>query len=288
MNEYQVAALWIGDQLSFLEELCLKSFVDAGQHTVLFTYGEVGNVPDGVEVRDGNEILPNPRVQRHSRTNSPALFSDLFRYHMLNQMTDTIWVDTDAYCVKKFETSTGHFHAWESKRGINGGVLGLPKDSATLRHLLEFTSDEYAIPEWFSQDEQTKLREAKEAGHAVHASDMQWGVWGPRALTYFLKKTDEVRFTLPQAALYPIHYRDRRFMTRPGWDYQQFLTDETFSIHLYGRRIRSRISTRFGGVPRPRSMVGKLLRKHGIDPTRNPLPDLRPDAQPAAETSHQE
>lgn len=35
-QEYQVAALWIGGPLSYLEQLCLKSFVDAGQHIRLY------------------------------------------------------------------------------------------------------------------------------------------------------------------------------------------------------------------------------------------------------------
>ena len=64
-------------------------------------------------------------------------------------------------------------------------------------------------------------------------------------------------------------------MTTPGADLSAFITDETFSIHFYGRRMRARISQKFGGVPRPRSLIGRLLNKHGIDPRKNPLPDLR-------------
>ena len=47
--EYRVAALWIGGPLSFLEQLCLISFVHAGQHITLYTYEPVPNVPPGVE-----------------------------------------------------------------------------------------------------------------------------------------------------------------------------------------------------------------------------------------------
>lgn len=271
--DYQVAALWIGGKLSFLEELCLKSFVDAGHHTILFTYEGTENVPDGVEIRDGAEILPNPNVMRHARTGSPALFSDLFRYKMLERMDRTIWVDTDAYCCKPFVTETGHFHAYEKKNEINGGVLGLPKDSKTLRALLDFTADVHAIPPWFSADERQRLEEARAAGAPVHAADMPWGVWGPHALTHFLKATGEVKHSMPQVALYPVSYSDRKLLTLPGADLGAYITDETFSIHLYGRRMRPRISEKFGGVPRPRSLIGKLLKKHGIDPTLNPLPD---------------
>jgi len=269
---YRIGALWIGGSLSYLEQLCLKSFVDAGQPIVLYTYEGVTNAPAGVELADANDILPQTGFLRHARTGSPALHSDLFRYHMLARHDDMIWADTDAYCVKPFTTETGHFYAWESKHGLNGGVLGLPQDSRTLAALLEFTSDEFAIPDWFDEAEKARLQALKDAGTPVHAAEMPWGVWGPAALTHYLKKTGEVKFALPQVALYPFHYKDRRMMLRPGVDMADYVTDETFSIHFYGRRMRARIlSTEASGIPRPRSVIGKLLKKHGIDPTLAPL-----------------
>lgn len=36
-QEYRIGALWIGGALSFLEQLCLKSFVDAGHDVRLHT-----------------------------------------------------------------------------------------------------------------------------------------------------------------------------------------------------------------------------------------------------------
>lgn len=283
-KEYAVAALWIGGNLSYLEQLCLKSFVDAGQHTILFTYGGVGNVPEGVELRDANEVLPGADVLTNERTGSPALHSDLFRYHMLAQNDDLIWVDTDAYCVKRFVTPDGHFHAYESKEGINGGVLGLPRDSDTLGALLEFTSDAYAIPEWYKGSERQALEDARAQGTPVHAGEMAWGVWGPHALTHYLKKTGEVRHTMPQVTLYPVHYKDRRLMTKPSFDADAFITDETFSIHFYGRRMRARLVEKFDGVPRPKSLIGRLVRKHGIDVAAAPI-IRKPVAQAVEDTT---
>lgn len=184
-TEYQIGALWMEGPLSFLEQVCLKSFLDAGQHVKLYQYGEVQNVPEGVEITDANEILPRTGFLKNERTGSPALHSDLFRYELLNKCDRTIWADTDAYCVKPFETPNGHFYGWESDTEIAGGVLGLPKDSETLGKLLEFTSDEYAIPEWYSQKYKAQLVEAKERGEPVHAGAQPWGAWGPHALTYF-------------------------------------------------------------------------------------------------------
>lgn len=282
-TEYQVGALWIGGTLSYLEQLCLVSFVHAGQHIRLYTYEGVTNAPEGVEIADANEILPQRGFLRHERTGSPALHSDLFRYHMLAKCDRTIWADTDAYCVKPFTTPTGHFYAWESAEGLNGGVLGLPQDSDTLAALLEFTSDEFAIPDWYDPAYRAKLVAAKEAGSPVHASEMPWGVWGPHALTHFLKATGEVRHALPQVALYPFPYKDRNLMLRPGFDAGTLVTDDTFSIHFYGRRMRSRILAKEkGAVPRPRSVIGQLLKKHGIDPTAAPLRG-KPDPEDLAE-----
>jgi hypothetical protein len=276
-HEYRIAALWIGGSLSYLEQLCLKSFLDAGHHVTLYSYEPIPNAPEGTELADANAILPQVNFLRHGRTNSPALHSDLFRYHLLAKTDRTIWADTDAYCVKPFTTPNGHFHAWESDNGINGGVLGLPKDSATLAGLLDFTSDEYAIPFWYGDAYRADLEARRAAGTPVHAGEMKWGVWGPHALTHFLKKTGEVKYTLPRVALYPFHYADRRLMLKPGVNMADYVTDETFSIHFYGRRMRARVMQVYGGVPRPRSVVGQLLKKHRIDPLAAPIRGHVPD-----------
>ncbi|MEZ5797485.1 MAG: hypothetical protein R3D63_08505 [Paracoccaceae bacterium] len=273
--EYQVAALWIGGPLSFLEQLCLISFVHAGQHVKLYTYENVPNVPPGVEVADANDILKQTGYLRHSNTGSPALHSDVFRYHLLAKCDRTIWADTDAYCVRPFTTPNGHFYGWESKKHINGGVLGLPKDSETLRLLLEHTSDEYTIPTWYGDDYTRELQEKAAAGAPVHAADQPWGVWGPHAITHYLLQTGEAKHALPVVALYPISFKDRRLILRPGWDSSEKITDETISIHFYGRRMRRRIVSHEGGIPRPRSLFGQLLKSHGIDPTLAPIP-LKP------------
>ncbi len=273
--EDQVAALWIGGPLSFLEQLCLVSFVHAGQHIALYTYDTVPNVPSGVELRDANDILPRGGLLRHQATGSPALHSDLFRYHLLAKCDRTIWADTDAYCLRPFTTPTGHFYGWESKKHVNGGVLGFPQDSETLARLIDFTADPCAIPTWYGDDYRRELEEKKAAGTPVAAGDMPWGVWGPHAITHFLHETGEIRHALPPVALYPIHYRDRRLILRPGWDETEMLTLDTFSIHFYGRRMRRRLVTHEGGLPRPRSLFGRLLKQHGIDPTLAPIP-LKP------------
>lgn len=278
--DYQIAALWMEGRLSYLEQLCLKSFVDAGHHVKLYHYGPLENVPSGVELADANEVLPRTDFLAHARTGSPALHSDLFRYRLLEKNDRTIWADTDAYCMKRFETETGHFHGWESEKHINGGVLGLPQDSTALGLLLEFTRDEFAIPPWSENGYKQELNAARDAGHPIHVSDQPWGVWGPHAVTHFLMKTGEARHSLPQEGLYPFTFKERRKMLRPNLDTAPWITENTFSIHLYGRRMRKRLVEADGGYPPENSLLWRLLRKHDIDPAAAPLPTLAPEPAP--------
>ncbi len=271
-TDYQIGALWMEGSLSFLEQLCLKSFVDAGHHVKLYHYGPLQNVPDGIELADAADILPRTDFLQHQRTGSPALHSDLFRYWMLKSNDNMIWADTDAYCMKKFETPNGHFYGWESEKHINGGVLGLPKDCDTLRELLEFTSDEFAIPTWYSDEYTRELEEARDSGNPVHASEQPWGVWGPHAVTHFLHKTGEAKYALPQEGLYPFTYRDRRKMLKRNFDTTGIITENTYSVHLYGRRMRARLVEKEGGAPHHKSLLGRLIKKHGIIPENAPLP----------------
>lgn len=272
-QDYRIGMLWVEGPLSYLEQLCVVSFRDAGHPVTLYTYGTVTNIPEGIDVAPADAILPRTNFLKHERTGSPALHSDLFRYHLLAVQERMIWADTDAYCLRSFETETGHFHGWESDKHVNGGVLGLPADSATLRALLDFTADEFAIPTWYGEAYAAELRAAAGRGTPVHAGEMPWGVWGPHALTHFLHETGEVRHSLPRHALYPFSFKQRRMMLAPGLDTSPYILPGTFSVHFYGRRMRKRlIEKEAGGVPHPDSLIGRLLAKHGIDPAAAPIP----------------
>lgn len=264
-------ALWMRGPLSYLEQLCLISFRDAGHPVTLFSYMPIPNVPAGITCADASGVLPLDTEIIHARTGSPALHSDLFRYRLLAQYPGAIWADTDAYCWKPFMPREGHFYGWESASRVNGGVLALPKDSLTLRALLEFTADPYPIPPWFSAEEQTRLAEARAKGDPVHVGALSWGVWGPQALTWFLHETGEIRHALPTTALYPVSFKERAMMLKRGQNYDAHITEDTYSVHFYGRRMRRRLVEKEGGVPKHFSLLGKLLRKHGVDPYHAPI-----------------
>ena len=281
-----IGSLWIGDELSWLEQLCLQSFLDNGHEVVLYSYDKVKNVPSGVQLADAAEILPAEKIIRHARTGSPAYHADVFRLHMLRD-TNYVWADTDAYCCKPWEIKRGaHFHGWisDKKPQVNNGVLRLPKTSKTLAKMLKFTSDEYPVPPWYSSEKQNELRELKKAGKGVHVSLLPWGVWGPDALSWFLKDTGEIKHSLPGHIIYPVPFKIAGVTLNPSRKEKAraLITDETLSIHFWGRRFRN-IVAKYGGVPGKTSYVAELLKKHKIDPekTAHLMKKSKPKAIPA-------
>lgn len=263
-----IGTLWVGAELSWLEQLCLKSFLDHGHEVVLFTYDDVARVPDGVKIEDANSIFPADKIIRHARTGSPAYHADVFRLHML-QKTDYIWADTDAFCVQPWDIRGKHFHGWISDKTpqVNNGVLRLPKTSKTLKEMLKFTSDEVPIPPWYSEEKQTELAALKDKGDGVHVSLLPWGVWGPDALTWFLNTTGEIKHSREGHVIYPIPFKIAGSVLNPNriQHTRARIKEDTLSIHFWGRRFRN-IAAKYGGVPAKGCYVKELLSRHEIDP----------------------
>jgi len=58
---------------------------------------------------------------------------------------------------------------------------------------------------------------------------------------------------------------------RPSFEADAFLTVESLAIHFYERGMRIRLLEKFDGVPRPRSLIGRLVRKQSIAVAAAPL-----------------
>ncbi|GAB4285172.1 MAG: hypothetical protein Kow0058_04390 [Roseovarius sp.] len=273
-----VGALWIGGSLSWLEQLCLKSFVDQGHPTILYTYGEVAGIPEGVEVRDGRGILDTQNFVTHARTGSVALFSDLFRFHLLARDPEIIYVDTDVYSLRPLPGGESHVFGYEfwvderEKGQINGAVLRLPQDSPALQGLLEFTTEEYPIPEWLPPRHLDEIRRRADAGDPMHVSEMPWGIWGPLGVSAFLQMTGEDRHARPTDFYYPVHYANRRVFAKRPERTRRHLTENTRCIHIWAP-IKRYCARRHGGVPPEGSFLAELLARHGIDAAQAAVPD---------------
>ena len=75
-----IQSLWVGGRLSNMEKLSIASYLHYGEKFHLYTYGPVEGVPEGVVIKDANEIVPQSDI---SKFQNMANFSDWFRYNLL-------------------------------------------------------------------------------------------------------------------------------------------------------------------------------------------------------------
>ena len=97
-----VHMLWIGDALSELELASIRSFLKNGFIVNFWIYNAVKNVPDGVVLRDANEIIDGVKIRR-CKKGSYAAFSDFFRYKVI-QKESGLWADVDVICLVDSKT----------------------------------------------------------------------------------------------------------------------------------------------------------------------------------------
>ncbi len=266
-----IGALWIGGSLTWLEQLCLKSFVAHGHETVLYTYGDVRNVPDGVNICDGRDILDTDNFILHERTQSVALFSDLFRFHMIKQNPDMIYVDTDVYCLKPFDFQNPFLFGYEKRGGLNGAILRLPPDSLILREMLAFMEETHPMPRWVAPNVQVEMDRRAAEGNPMHVGEFPWGIWGPIGLTAIARQTGEISHAKSEEYFYPVPFRDRRFLLRRPMMTLNYLTENSHAIHLWAP-IKRLAASRHDGLCPPKSFVGKALADYGINPEDAPVP----------------
>ncbi|WP_380054933.1 hypothetical protein ACFE33_14630 [Falsihalocynthiibacter sp. SS001] len=267
----EIATLWIGGKLSWLEQLCLVSFARAGHNVTLYSYEHIPNCPDEIEQLPADPIFGANPMLRHARTGSPAIHADMFRLHMLHQ-TGKIWVDADMYCYRPFDFRDPHVFGWEKPGLVCNAVLGLPQDSEALGNMLEFFKDEYAIAPWLKPWQKRELEAERDAGNPVHMTKQSWGFTGPAAVTHFLIESGEIKYAAPEAAFYPISFGKRNQMIKSRINIPEKLSNETHGVHFWARRMKPRLEEQEGGTPRKGSFMADLIERHGIDCEAAPIP----------------
>ena len=91
-------SLWIGEQLGYIEKLTLASALSVGHPITVYSYTpeKLRGVPNGVEVRDANQVAPYQALAHYFEGGSAALGTDFFRYAMQAKGLG-YWVDLDLY-----------------------------------------------------------------------------------------------------------------------------------------------------------------------------------------------
>lgn len=255
------ASLWIGGSLSWLEQLCLSSFVSVGQPIKLYTYGTVRGVPEGVELADANSIWSPP--QALAAAQAPALIADFFRLYMM-RATDEIWVDADMVALRPFVANEHGFAAGLARDGgeINNAVLRLPPESATLTGMISAIENPDFVPLWMRRIHQKELRQLPHMERILRAHKMMRAVFGPRALTHIMNETGEAHRAAVPDVYYPVPWPYTDALFEPMDRVAEWTTEATQGIHLWKNLTRKYHVTH---IPHPGSFLGKLVERHSID-----------------------
>jgi len=117
-----IQGMWFGESLSTLETLCMKSFMANGHEFHLYAYEELRGIPQGVVLKDANEIISKDRIKEFRWF---AGFSDFFRYSML-ALRGGWYVDMDVICLRPFDFPSEYVFAASGCMDYTHGYAQLP------------------------------------------------------------------------------------------------------------------------------------------------------------------
>ena len=212
MNQI-IQGLWVGNELSVMEQLSIASFLSNGHQYHLYVYEEVKNIPAGAVIKDGNEILPATRIFQYKQQASYAGFSNFFRYKLVLERGGW-WVDTDTICLKPFDFEAEYVFSSEFAQGqefINSGIFKAPAGSNVMAYA------------WGVCD-------------AKDPTAIVWGETGPRLMAAAVREFSLEKYTQRPEVFCPIGYADWHKVLEPG---AELNLDDSYAIHLWNERWRA-------------------------------------------------
>ena len=144
-----IQMVWVGDKLSPIEQLCMKSFLYHGHKVDLYAYTDIKGVPSGINMYDANEIVGFEKVFKHK--GSYAAFADLFRWALL-RFRGGYYCDTDVLCLKPFEFSESIVIGMEDTDFLTTSVLGFDGTSLANQFADDMLYEALNPLEWRSWD----------------------------------------------------------------------------------------------------------------------------------------
>ncbi|QEC77915.1 glycosyltransferase [Mucilaginibacter ginsenosidivorax] len=257
-----IQSLWIGGQLSKVEQLCIQSFIDHGHNFHLYAYEEITNAPKGTIILDARSIIGEDAIFKYKSgwgAGSVSGFADLFRLLMV-QKNGGWWVDMDIICLKKFdfEADTVFCSSFEGEYDqlVNNCVFKAPKDSEFIQYCL----DQIAL---------------------IDLKTMPFGMAGPFLFQKVVKELQLEKYVLPYSYFNPIAWKnvstlilgkmnkaDRikefiRPVLKPNTMPGRKIGPHSYTVHFWNE-IWNTGKLDKNGVYDSNSLFEKLKRKHGI------------------------
>ena len=214
-----INGLWIGPELSGMEQLSIKSFLNNGYPFHLYAYEDVKNVPQGTKIMDANNILPEEKIFKNPLQDSFSFFANLFRYKLLYERGG-IWTDMDIICLDKIPESDYIFAGERIKKGF--------KTQANCCFIK--TPPKTDIMKWCFDKAQQRKPES-----------ISWGQTGPLLLSEAIDIFEMNSYILPWDAVSPVSWWKVSHFITTG--IRQHLTwkkirKKSFAVHLFNEMWR--------------------------------------------------
>lgn len=208
-----VQGMWIGPELSVMEQLSIASFLTNGHEYHLYVYDEVKHIPAGATVRDANEILPASMIFQYKHSKSYAGFANFFRYKLLLARGGW-WADSDIICLRPFSFPEEYVFASE-KNGdaqiATSGVIKTPPASEVMSY-------------------------AWETCRSKDPGQLRWGETGPRLIEEALRLFSLEKYLKPFQVFCPLGYLEWAKVLDP--DAHQGFDRSTHAVHLWNEMWR--------------------------------------------------
>ncbi len=257
-----IVSFWSGP-VSYLERTCVASMRAQGNAITLYSYTPalIETAKLDVEVRDARKILPlNDELERIGAA-KPAIVADLFRLALMQQGAG-VWLDLDIVQIAPLSQPAGPLFAIEGSKGkINNAALYLPRESALLAELVRFTSARPVMAPWWTGRRWAKHTAAQWIGRPIPPEACQWGVFGPKALTWFADQNGMRPQALGPETFYPVAWDDRADLV-DNVDVAGRFTEKSIGVHLWANGLRKLIAEK--GIHRG-SFLARTAERYGVD-----------------------
>jgi hypothetical protein len=208
-----IQSLWIGTELSVMEQLSISSFLHNGHPYHLYTYEEVRNVPQGAELMDAEQIVPRAKAFQYTGTPSWAGFANSFRYRLLLEKGGW-WADTDLICLEPFDFKSDYVFSSQFSLGrqmTNIGAIKCPANSALMQY------------NW-------------DVCQSKDPAKLYWGETGPELMEQSVIRHGLENFVQPWSVFCPIGFREWREVLSAD---PPELPSDTVAVHLWNEMWRS-------------------------------------------------
>lgn len=236
-----IKGLWVGEKLSPIEILSIKSFIKQGHSFELFVYAPVKNVPNGVVLEDAGQIIPPDRVEAcfsGSKRIPMGVFSDLFRYKLLNDLGGW-YSDLDVVCLKSLDFDQDYVFIQEITKGLGVNATPAVMKTPISAPIMKFCYEQ--VDEMF-----------------INPDPIPWGHTGPLMIDKAIGVFNLDDFRVPTGHFCPIGADEiQKMFTRAE------INEEACAIHLYNEMWR-RLNLSKNGIYHKNTLYSQLMTQHQI------------------------